>query len=169
MFVVLKDFNSRQTLRQQFSTHNKSRRAPGGLGWRVLEGVTWGRERAQERAPLGSRCGSRCRVWGRGQPGPRAQPPHLSGHGRAWPAFQRPPAERRLGLPTAATGFPRPGLPAGGGRHRAGPAVGTPRRPEQPGRERGARTVRISAGGRAGAGYLTLPATFGGGFSAPGC
>lgn len=108
--------------------------------------MTWGRERDQRRAPLSSRCGRSCRAWGRGWPGPRAQPPRLPGHGRARPALQRPPPERRPGLPAAAAGLPRPGLPAGSGRRRAGSAAGTPRRPEQPRRERGARTVRSPAG-----------------------
>lgn len=114
--------------------------------------MTWGRERAQRRVPLSSRCGRSCRAWGRGRPGPRAQPPRFPGHGRARPALQWSPPERRPGLPAAAAGLPRPGLPAGSGRRRAGSTAGTPRRPEQPRRERGARTVRSPAGaGRAGA------------------
>lgn len=99
--------------------------------------------------PVGSRCGHSCWAWGRGRPGPRAQPPRLPGHGRTRPALQRPPPEWQLGLPAAAAGFLGPGLPAGGGRRRAGAAAGTPRRPEQPRRGHGARTVspRAGAGG----------------------
>ncbi|XP_032112641.1 translation initiation factor IF-2-like isoform X1 [Sapajus apella] len=130
-----------------------------GPRWRVLEGVTWGRERARRRAPFGSRCGCSCQAWGHGRPRPRSQPPGVTGYGCARPALQRPPPEQQLGLPAAAAAcLPRPGLPAGGGRRRAGPAAGTPRRPQQPRRECGARTVRTSQAQGAGrAGRLGAP------------
>lgn len=129
--------------------------------------MTWGRERAQRRVPLSSRCGRSCRAWGRGRPGPWTQPPRLPGHGRARPALQRPPSERRPGLPAAAAGLPRPGLPAGSGRRRAGPAAGTPRLPEQPRRERGARTVRSRRGGRARSSGSLILTTLRGGLLSP--